>query len=276
VLPLNKFIVKKNSFQFAGYVLLLATIIACSKVPITGRKQVSLIPETELISMSLTEYASFLKTNPPAGNHEQNTIMVKQIGNKIQQAVTKYMSQNKLSSRLAGYKWEFNLVNDPQVNAWCMPGGKVVVYSGLLGVTQNENALAIVMGHEIAHAVARHGNERMSQGLVTQLGGVALGVALQSKSAETQALFQTAYGVGSTVAVMLPYSRLHETEADKMGLIFAAMAGYDPREAPKFWQRMSAKGGAKQPEILSTHPSDATRISDLNKFMPQAMKYYKP
>lgn len=267
---------KKNSFQFAGYVLLLATIIACSKVPITGRKQVSLIPESELITMSLTEYASFLKTNPPAGNHEQNTIMVKQIGNKIQQAVTKYMAQNKLSSRLAGYKWEFNLVNDPMVNAWCMPGGKVVVYSGLLGVTQNENALAIVMGHEIAHAVARHGNERMSQGLVTQLGGVALGVALQSKSAETQALFQTAYGVGSTVAVMLPYSRLHETEADKMGLIFAAMAGYDPREAPKFWQRMSAKGGAKPPEILSTHPSDATRISDLNKFMPQAMKYYKP
>ncbi len=267
---------KKNSIQFAGYVLLLATIIACSKVPITGRKQVNLIPETELISMSLTEYASFLKTNPPAGNHDQNTIMVKQIGNKIQQAVTKYMSQNKLSSRLAGYKWEFNLVNDPMINAWCMPGGKVVVYSGLLGVTQNENALAIVMGHEIAHAVARHGNERMSQGLVTQLGGVALGVALQSKSAETQALFQTAYGVGSTVAVMLPYSRLHETEADKMGLIFAAMAGYDPREAPKFWQRMSAKGGAKPPEILSTHPSDATRISDLNKFMPQAMKYYKP
>jgi predicted Zn-dependent protease len=267
---------KKNSFQFAGYVLMLATIIACSKVPITGRKQMSLIPETELISMSLTEYTSFLKTNPPAGNHDQNTIIVKQIGNKIQQAVTKYMSQNKLSSRLAGYKWEFNLVNDPMVNAWCMPGGKVVVYSGLLGVTQNENALAIVMGHEIAHAVARHGNERMSQGLATQLGGIALGVALQSKSAETQALFQTVYVIGSTVALMLPYSRLHETEADKMGLIFAAMAGYDPREAPKFWQRMAAKGGAKTLEILSTHPSDARRISDLNKFMPQAMKYYKP
>jgi len=268
--------VKTKNIRIAGYVLLLASFVACTKVPLTGRNQMSLIPEGELISMSLTEYQSFLKENPPAGNHDQNTIMVKQVGNKIQNAVTKYMSQNKMSSRLAGYKWEYNLVNDPQINAWCMPGGKVVVYSGLLAVTQNEAALAIVMGHEIAHAVARHGNERMSQGMVAQLGGVALDVALQSKSAETKALFQTAYGVGANVAVMLPYSRLHETEADKMGLIFAAMAGYDPREAPKFWQRMAAKGGAKPPELLSSHPSDAKRISDLNKFMPQALKYYKP
>jgi predicted Zn-dependent protease len=133
------------------------------------------------------------------------------------------------------------------------------------------------MGHEIAHAVARHGNERMSQQMMAQMGGVALGVALQNKSAETQAIFNTAYGVGATVGMMLPYSRLHETEADKLGLVFAAMAGYDPREAPKFWQRMAAaSGGNKPPEILSTHPSDQTRISDLNKFMPEAMKYYKP
>lgn len=229
-----------------------------------------------MISLSLTEYQSFLKENPPVANSDKNTIMVKQVGNRIQQAVTKYMSQQKLSKRLEGYKWEFNLVNDKTVNAWCMPGGKVVVYSGLLDVTQNEPALAIVMGHEIAHAVARHGNERMSQQMVAQMGGVALGVALQNKSAETKAIFNSAYGVGANVGLLLPYSRLHETEADKLGLVFAAMAGYDPREAPKFWQRMAAKGGQKPPEILSTHPSDENRIKELNKYMPEALKYYKP
>ena len=157
-----------------------------------------------------------------------------------------------------------------------MPGGKVVVYSGLLPVTQNETSLAIVMGHEIAHAVARHGNERMSQQMVAQLGGMALDVALSQKSEQTRAIFNTAYGAGTTVGVLLPFSRLQESEADKLGLIFAAMAGYDPREAPKFWQRMSQQGGNKPPELLSTHPSDQNRIKDLQDFMPQAMKYYKP
>ncbi len=268
---------KKNLLPLSGIILVTALVLACSKVPITNRKQVSLMPEGELITLSLTEYQKFLKENPPMPSTDQKSIMVKQIGNRIQQSVTKYMSQNKMSKRLEGYKWEFNLVNDKTVNAWCMPGGKVVVYTGLLDITQNEAALAIVMGHEIAHAVARHGNERMSQQMMAQMGGVALGVALQNKSAETQAIFNTAYGVGATVGMMLPYSRLHETEADKLGLVFAAMAGYDPREAPKFWQRMAAaSGGNKPPEILSTHPSDQTRISDLNKFMPEALKYYKP
>jgi predicted Zn-dependent protease len=202
--------------------------------------------------------------------------MVKRVGQNIQAAVTKYMNQNKLGSRIAGYKWEFNLVEDKAVNAWCMPGGKVVVYSGLLPVTQTEPALAVVMGHEIAHAVARHGNERMSQQLLAQAGETALSVALANKSPQTQAAFMTAYGVGSQVGVLLPYSRLQESEADKLGLIFSAMAGYDPREAPAFWQRMAkASGGGAPPEILSTHPSDQTRINDLNKFMPQALKYYK-
>jgi predicted Zn-dependent protease len=157
-----------------------------------------------------------------------------------------------------------------------MPGGKVVVYSGLLKVTQNETALAVVMGHEIAHAVARHGNERMSQQMAAQMGGLALNVALSTKSAETQALFNTAYGAGTNVGVLLPFSRIHESEADKLGLIFAAMAGYDPKEAPKFWKRMSAVGGAKPPALLSTHPSDEKRIKDLNAFMGEALKYYKP
>jgi predicted Zn-dependent protease len=250
-------------------------VTSCSKVPVTGRRQVNLLPESDLIGMSLTEYKDFLTKNPPTAASNNDAAMVKRVGSKIEVAVTQYMAKNKMSDRLAGYKWEYNLVNDPTVNAWCMPGGKVVVYSGLLGVTQNETALAIVMGHEIAHAVARHGNERMSQEMMTQMGGMALNVALQTKSAQTQTIFNTAYGVGSQVAVLLPYSRLHESEADKLGLIFAAMAGYDPQEAPKFWKRMSAQGGAKPPQILSTHPSDAKRVKDLEAFMPEAMKYYK-
>lgn len=262
--------------NFTMVLVFFTGILACSKVPITNRKQLSLLPESELISMSLTEYQGFLRKNPPVASSNSDALMVRNVGNNIQQAVVRYMNQHKMGSRLKGYKWEFNLVNDKTVNAWCMPGGKVVVYSGILGVTQNENGLAIVMGHEIAHAVARHGNERMSQQLMTQMGSVALNVALMNKSDETRAIFNSAYGIGATVGVMLPFSRMHETEADKLGLIFAAMAGYDPREAPRFWQRMSKLGGGKPPEFLSTHPSDERRVNDLNAYMPQAMKYYKP
>lgn len=266
--------------KFFRHLFLLFTLtllaLACSKVPITNRKQVSLLPESELISMGFTEYQGFLRKNPPVAASNSDAQMVRRTGNNIQQAVTRYMNQHKMGKRLQGYKWEFNLVNDKTVNAWCMPGGKVVVYAGLLPVTQNENGLAIVMGHEIAHAVARHGNERMSQAMMAQMGGIALDAALMNKSNETRALFQTAYGVGATVGLMLPFSRLHETEADKLGLIFAAMAGYDPREAPRFWQRMSkVSAGGKPPEFLSTHPSDDRRIKDLNAYMPQALKYYK-
>lgn len=258
------------------FILALLLYTSCAKVPLTGRRQVNLLPESELIGLSLTQYKDFLAQNPPTPSTDNDAAMVRRVGVKIQSAVTKYMAQQKLSDRISGFKWEFNLVNDPTVNAWCMPGGKVVVYSGLLKVTQNETALAVVMGHEIAHAVARHGNERMSQQMMTQLGGLALDVALSTKSAETRTLFNTAYGAGTTVGVLLPFSRLHESEADKLGLIFAAMAGYDPKEAPKFWKRMAAVGGAKPPALLSTHPSDEKRINDLNAFMGEALKYYKP
>jgi len=250
---------------------------SCAKVPVTNRKQVSLIPESELISMSLTEYKSFLTKNPVVTVSDPDAQMVKNVGKKIQASVIAFLAQKKLSKRIEGYKWEFNLVKDPAVNAWCMPGGKVVVYTGLLGVTQSEAALAIVIGHEIAHAVARHGNERMSQQIMAQAGGVALSVATQGQSAENQALFSQAYGIGTNVGLLLPYSRIHETEADKLGLIFAAMAGYNPNEAISFWQRMAkASGGQKPLEIISTHPSDEKRIKELKKFMPEAMKYYKP
>lgn len=262
---------KSTSVKVLCIVLFLT---ACTKVPITNRRQMNLLPESELLSMSLTEYNNFLKQNPPV-NGTPEAQMVKNVGAKIQSAVVQYMNQNKMGNRISNYKWEFNLVNSKDVNAWCMPGGKVVVYSGLLPVTQDETGLAIVMGHEIGHAIARHGNERMSQGLLAQLGGVALDVALSQKSQEARSIFLTSYGVGSTLGV-LAFSRTQETEADKLGLIFSAMAGYDPRQAVSFWQRMSQKGGgAKPPEFMSTHPSDQTRIKNINAFMPQAMKYYK-
>jgi predicted Zn-dependent protease len=179
-------------------------------------------------------------------------------------------------SRLNGYQWEFNLVkNDSTPNAWCMPGGKVVVYSGILPYTKDKNGLAVVLSHEIAHAVARHGNERMSQQLLTQFGSVALSEALKQKPAETQGIFNSAYGLGSQLGVLLPFSREHELEADKLGLIFMAMAGYDPQSAVSFWERMSSMGGNKPPEFMSTHPSDSRRISRIKEALPEAMKYYK-
>ena len=262
----------KNSIVSA--LLVLTVVFACKKVPITGRKQLNLLPESEMLSMSFTSYKEFLSKNPPASESDANVQLVKTVGNKIARAVETYMRQKSMSDRIAGYKWEFNLVNDKAVNAWCMPGGKVVVYTGLLGVTQTETALACVMGHEIAHAVARHGNERMSQGLLVQAGGVALQAALSQKPDLTKNLFLQSYGIGSQLG-MLKYSRTHESEADKMGLIFMAMAGYNPSEAVAFWQRMSQAGGKAPLEILSTHPSDNTRIADIKAFLPEAMKYYK-
>jgi len=247
----------------------------CSTVPLTGRKQLSLIPSSQIQSMSYSEYSTFLKSNK-LSTDQGNTQLVKNVGQNIQYAVERYFSQNKLSSELEGYKWEFNLIESPDVNAWCMPGGKVVVYTGILPITQDEIGLAVVMGHEIAHAIAKHGDERMSQGLVTQLGGLALEKALDSKPAATRSIYMTAFGLGAQIGVLLPFSRLHESEADKLGLIFMAMAGYDPNYAVPFWQRMAKLStGAKPPEFLSTHPSDDTRISDIQKSLPEALKYYK-
>lgn len=201
--------------------------------------------------------------------------MVKRVGQRIQVAVEKYMADNNLRRQLEDYLWEFNLVESKEINAWCMPGGKVVVYTGILPITKDENGLAVVMGHEIAHAVAKHGNERMSQGLLTEMGGVALTVALRDKPAQTQQLFMTAFGVGAQVGVLLPFSRVQESEADHLGLIFMAMAGYDPHGAVTFWERMAQQGGAKPPEFLSTHPSDETRINKIKAELPEALQYYQ-
>jgi predicted Zn-dependent protease len=248
---------------------------ACSVVPLTGRKQLNLLPESEMISMSFTNYTDFMKTNP-VSTDKVNSAIVTQVGSDLSAAVIKYFADNNMSSRLDGYKWEFNLVkNDSTPNAWCMPGGKVVVYSGILPYTKDKNGLAVVLSHEIAHAVARHGNERMSQELLTQFGSVALSEALKQKPAETQSIFSSAYGLGSQYGLLLPFSREHELEADKLGLIFMVMAGYDPQTAIPFWERMSSMGGTKPPEFMSTHPSDVTRIAKIKAALPEAMKYYK-
>lgn len=249
-------------------------VAGCTVNSVTGRKQLSLVSESELQAMSLNEYKSFLDSNKVVPSTNPNSAMVAKVGSRISTAITKYYDSQGNGSVLDGYKWEFNLVESPEVNAWCMPGGKVVVYTGLLPVTQNETALAIVMGHEIAHAIARHGNERMSEAMLQQLGGSVLEVALAKQPEQTRNIFMTSYGVGSQVGLMLPFSRQQESEADKLGLYFAAMAGYDPQQAIPFWQRMASMGGSKPPEFLSTHPADETRIKKLQEIMPEAMKYY--
>ena len=252
-------------------------LAGCSEVPITGRRQLSLVPSSLVTSMSVQEYTQFLSENK-VSNDPQQTAMVKRVGQNIVAAVNEFCKEHCDKDPFAGYQWEINLVEDPQVNAFAMPGGKVVVYTGILPIAQNEAGLATVMGHEIAHVFAGHGEERMSQGLLTQFGGAALSVALKNQPEATQNLFMSAYGLGTQVGLLLPYSRLHESEADHLGLIFMAMAGYNPNEAVGFWERMAAasKGQSKPPEFLSTHPADQTRIENIKKLIPEAMEYYKP
>jgi len=260
------------------FILLSACLLTgCILNMLTGRKQLSLVSESELQLVASGQYNTFLNENKVLNSAtSRDAATVDRVGARISNAITKYYDKQGKGSLLDGYKWEFNTVDSKEINAWCMPGGKVVIYTGLLPVTQNETSLAIVMGHEIAHSVAKHGNERMSQALVQQMGGTALGVALAQKPQQTQELFMMAFGIGTTVGAILPWSRQQETEADQYGLIFSAMAGYDPREALAFWQRMATAGGGSPPEFLSTHPSDETRLRKLKQFIPEAMKYYSP
>jgi predicted Zn-dependent protease len=209
---------------------------------------------------------------------QAQTEMIKRCGGRIQKAVEAYFQSKDQMKQLEGYEWEFNLIESDQVNAWCMPGGKVAFYTGILPVCKDETGVAVVMGHEVAHAVARHGNERMSQGLLAQMGGATLDAALAKNSAQTKQLASAAFGIGAQYGALLPFSRKQESEADHLGLIFMAMAGYDPKAAVPFWERMAAGKGAggAPPEIMSTHPSDQSRIDNLNKLMPEALTYYKP
>jgi len=236
--------------------------------------QLNLISSETILSMSYQQYDDFLKASKISTNKVE-TERVLRVGKNIESAVTRYLLANNMASRLRDYKWEYHLIESDEINAWCMPGGKVVIYTGLLPVTIDDTGLAVVMGHEIAHAIAQHGNERMSQQLGVQLGGMALATAVATRPALTQQLWMAAFGLGSEVGVLLPFSRLHENEADELGLIFMAMAGYDPREALHFWARMSgAKSGQAPPEWLSSHPADQTRMQRIQAMIPHAMQYY--
>ncbi len=244
-------------------------LCSCSDVMITGRQRLNFIPDAQINQMASESYNQFLSENKAKLNTDQSkTSLVQRVGVRIQKAVENYMAQEGLSEDLAGYDWQFNLVDSPDVNAWAMPGGKVVVYSGILPYTQDEDGLAVVMAHEIAHVIARHGAEQMSQDLLINVGGAAVQHSTGSD------VFLKAYSIGSTYGLKLPYSRKHEYEADHLGLIFMAMAGYDPYQAPIFWKRMSQSGGGA-PEFMSTHPSDENRIARLNQLMPEVGKYMK-
>jgi predicted Zn-dependent protease len=262
------FVMQKKIWSLA----LLFLVIACNKTAFTGRRSMTLIPNSQLNQMSFTEYKSFLSQNKTLSSGA-SVDLVKRVGNDIKLAAETYYKQKGKSKDLQGFAWEFNVVESPEVNAFCMPGGKVVVYTGILDVTQNEDALAVVMGHEIAHALADHGNERMSQGLIAQLGLSALDVALSNKPAETRNLLMNAAGAGTQIGVLLPFSRKHESEADEIGLYLMAMAGYKPAESVPFWERMNKKGGSRPPAFLSTHPDPKKRSETLNKLLPKARAY---
>ena len=260
----------------ASILLLLGLFIyACANVPVTGRQQLNLVSNSEIIPMVNQQYDSIVHHARLSSDANQ-TQMVKTVGLKIQRAVEKYMADNNLSSQLDGFKWEFNLIDDPKtVNAWCMPGGKVAFYTGIMPICKDESGVAVVMGHEVAHAIANHGRERMSQGLVANMGLSTIGAAMGQNPTMTKQLLMQAVGMGTQIG-MLKFSRQHESEADRIGLIFMSMAGYDPNTAVSFWERMDQmSGGNAPPEWLSTHPSHSTRISDLKAQIPEAMKYYK-
>jgi len=269
---------KQRIQRFFLFCVLLMFLVGCTTVPITGRSQFNTVPDSLINSMALQEYNSFLKSpENKLSTDAEKTAMVQRVGGRIADAVERYMNDHYLTDQIADYKWEFNLIDSDQKNAWAMPGGKVIVYTGILDTTQDEAGLAVVMGHEIAHAIARHGAERMTQGLTITLGGIALDKALEDEPSATRTIFLTSYGIGATVGVMLPYSRTHETEADRLGLIFMAMAGYAPEEAVGFWQRMAkSKEGSGMPEFLSTHPADETRIMNIKRYLPEARRYYRP
>ena len=256
-------------------ILALTLLYGCATVPVTGRKQLSLVSSAEINQMSAQQYQEVIAKGPLSTDKEQ-TELVKRVGVRIQKAVEQYMAQKGASNQLADFRWEFNLIKDDKtVNAWCMPGGKVAFYTAILPICKDELGVAVVMGHEVAHAIANHGAERMSQGLLAEFGLSTISAAMGQNPTATQQIFMQAMGIGTNVG-MLKFSRSHESEADHMGLIFMAMAGYDPASAPKFWERMATlSGGQQPPEFLSTHPSHDTRIKDLEGWIPEANQYYK-
>ena len=258
--------------KIISYALVILLLASCSSVPLTGRKQLLLVSDSEVLQASALSYTEYMSTAVISKNIT-DTKKVETVGKKIAAAVEKYLKDNGMESEIANFSWSYSLVKDTTANAFCMPGGKVVFYEGIIPYCQTEAGIAVVMGHEIAHVVAKHGNERMIQQMLVETGSQIAGAAVSSKTAVTQQLVQTVYGLGTQVGVLLPYSRKHEYEADHLGLIFMAMAGYNPAEAVTFWERMSVGKGAST-DFLSTHPSDAKRIAALKTLLPEAQKYY--
>ena len=264
-----------KKIKIASFAAIMALLSACATVPLTGRRQASLVSEAEMQQMALQSYREFLNaTSTKVVNNTTQSKKVKEIGARIQSAVVKYMNANGYANQIVGFQWEYNLIESKEVNAWCMPGGKVAVFTGILPVTLNDAGLATVMGHEIAHAIARHSSERYSNAIIAQGLGSIVGSAVTKTDAGSN-VFQQIFGVGAQAGVLLPNSRKQESEADRLGLTFMAMAGYNPASAVDFWERMaSQKNGGAPPEFLSTHPSDATRIADIQRYLPEAQKYY--
>jgi len=266
-----------KKIQLFGVAVAMVTLHSCSTVPLTGRNRLSFVNEGEMQTAAAQSYTTLLKDPSTKVLNTADATRVKRIGEKIATAVTQYMNANGYGDQIAGFKWEFNLIQSTDVNAWCMPGGKVAVYTGILPVTKDDAGLATVMGHEIAHAVARHSSERASKAAVAQGLGGLIGAATSGQSAGTQQVLNSLYGVGAQAGYLLPNSRTQELEADHLGLIFMSMAGYDPSSAVGFWQRMAAAsaGSQKPAEFLSTHPADATRIAQIQRDLPEAQKYFK-
>jgi len=253
----------------AAIVSFAVIIINCSTNPYTGKKTMALVDNDELLVSSFTEYKQFLNENVVITG-TADAAMVSRVGNRIRLAAEKWAVSIGESKYLEKYQWEYNLVKSDEVNAWCMPGGKIVVYTGILPVTRDETGLAVVLGHEVAHALLNHGQQRASAGILQQVGAAGVGVLTSGSSKNSQELAMTVYGAGSNLFGTLPFSRAHESEADHIGLILMAIGGYDPNMSVNFWERMAALGGGKQPQFLSTHPSDTTRITDLRKWIPEA------
>jgi predicted Zn-dependent protease len=265
-----------KNLKFLSIIILSGILVSCSTVPLTGRSQLSLVNDEALQQQASVAYRDFLndpKTKVVRSGAEVQR--VKNVGARIASAINRYMQNNGYGDKY-NYQYEFNLIESKDINAWCMPGGKVAVYTGLLPVTRNDAGLATVMGHEIAHAIAQHAAERFSQVTAAQIGGGVVGAAAGGRSEGTQQIIGQLYGVGGQLA-LLKYSRKQETEADRLGLVFMAMAGYNPDSAVAFWERMATakQGGGAPPEFLSTHPSDATRIANIKKQLPEARQYYK-
>lgn len=260
-----------HTTRWGTLLVLLLLLSACRSVPISGRKQLNLVPESAITEQSVAQYRQFV-AQMPTSKDAQKSARVAKVCRRIAAAADKFLAANNIKDEKMN--WEFTLIADRRVNAFCMPGGKIVIFTGILPLCKTDDELATVISHEISHAIARHSNERLSHEVLRRMGGNLLARATASKGAVLQTVINQAYGLGSQVAISLPYSRSHEYEADQMGLVFMAMAGYNPEAAISFWTKMAQQGSSSTPEFLSTHPSDENRIKRIQAYLPEAQKYY--